>query len=143
MIGIWHTRYFFNIFILPSHHKSVLCTKVWPFSKAGLSSLERLALENGHTLVQRTDIFSWKFSVKVFLMLNNPFLVPSRCKLNHISLCFIQINTKSRSKLLVLFRESTVFLKSSPVFSGPPYKFQHNIKISIKTICFLRLWCHK
>ena len=32
-----------------------------------------------------------------------------------ISLCFIQINTKSPAKLLIPFRESTVFLKSSPV----------------------------
>ena len=168
-------------------------------------------LENIHTLVQRTDILSCKFSVKVSLMLDNPFLVPSICKWNHIqtrnqdffragefswnqgtsinissatherkalqeknmdfflletlkitfkirnltqnghnqdiffpklgecfpifekgqgrppppspssyapdiSLCFIQINTKSPAKLLILFRESTVFLKSSPMF---------------------------
>ena len=55
--------------------------------------LERPALENAHTLVQRTDIFSCKFSV---------FLVPSLCKLNHISLYFIQITTKSPAKLLIL-----------------------------------------
>ena len=78
--------------------------------------LERPALENDHTLVQRTDIFSCKFSVKVFLKLDNPFLVPSRCKLNHIRLCFIQISTKSPAKLLTPFRESTIFLTSSPVF---------------------------
>ena len=35
---------------------SVLCSKVWPFSKACLSRLEKPALENGHTLVQRTDL---------------------------------------------------------------------------------------
>ena len=72
---------------------------------------ERPALENVHTLVQRTDIFSCKFSAKVSLMLGNPFLVPSLCKLNHISLCFIQISTKSPAKLLVPFRESTVYLE--------------------------------
>ena len=78
--------------------------------------LERPALENSHTLVQRTDIFSCKFSVKVSLMLDNPFLVPSFCKFNHINLCFIQISTKSTAKLLIPFRESTVFLRSSPAF---------------------------
>ena len=71
--------------------------------------LERPALENSHTLVQRTDIFSCKFSVNVSLMLDNPFLVPSLCRLNHIRLCFIQISTKSPAKLLIPFRESTVF----------------------------------
>ena len=100
--------------------------------------LERPALENGHTLVQRTDIFSCKFSVKVSLMFDNPFLVPSRCKLNHISLCFIQISTKSPENLLIPFREGTVFLKSSRVF-WPLGKFQHNIKVSTKTAHVSRL----
>ena len=93
--------------------------------------LERPALENAHTLVQRTDIFSWKFSAKVSLMLENPFLVSSLCKLNHISLCFIQISTKSPAKLLIPFRESTVFWIHPQCF-GLFRKFQHNIKISIK-----------
>ena len=78
--------------------------------------LERPALENGHTLVQRTDIFSCKFSVKVSLMLGNPFLVPSLCKLNHISICFIQISTKSPANSLFLSGKAIFFLKSSPVF---------------------------
>ena len=94
--------------------------------------LERPALENAHTLVQRTDIFSCKFSAKVSLMLDNPFLVPSLCKLNHISLLFIQISAKSPSKLLISFRESTVFW-SRPRCFGPLRKFQHKVKISIKT----------
>ena len=79
----------------------------------------------------RSDICSSKFSVKVSLMLDNPFLVPSRCKLNHISLCFIQISTKSPAKLLIPFRESTVFWIHPQCF-GLFRKFQHNIKISIK-----------
>ena len=79
---------------------------------------ERPALENAHTLLQRTDIFSCKFSVKVSLMLDNQFLVPSRCKFNHISLCFIQISTKSPAKLLVPFRESTVFFEVIPGVLG-------------------------
>ena len=107
--------------------------------------LERPALENGHTLVQTNDIFSCKFSVKVSLMLDNLFLVPSRCKLNHISLCFIQISTKSPANLRILFRESTCFFWSHPRCFGPLGKFQHNIKISIKTarvsrLSFLFLW---
>ena len=65
--------------------------------------LERPALENAYTLVQRTDIFSWKFSVKVSLMLENRFIVPSLCKLNHISPRFIQIRAKSPAKLLILW----------------------------------------
>ena len=91
--------------------------------------LERPALENGHTLLQRTNIFSCKFSVKVSLMLDNPFLVPSRRKLNHISFCFIQISTKSPAKLLVPFSESTVFFWGQPRCFGPLGKFQHNIKL--------------
>ena len=100
--------------------------------------LERPALENGHTLVQRTDIFSCKFSVKVSLILDNPFLVPARCKLNHTSLYFIQISTKSPAKLLMPFRESS-FFRSHPRSFGPLGKFQHNIKISNKTARVSRL----
>ena len=54
----------------------------------------------------RTDICSNKFSAKVSLMLDNPFLVPSLCKLNHTSLCFIEVSTKSPARLLIPFRES-------------------------------------
>ena len=97
--------------------------------------LERPALENAHTLVQRTDIFSCKFSAKVSLMLDNPFLVPSLCKLNHISLCFIQISTKSAYSL----QGKQCFFWSYPRCFGPLGKFQHNIKISIKTACVSRL----
>ena len=111
LIGIWHIRYFFFTFILPSHHMNL-----------------RPALENAHTMVLRTGIFSCKFSVKVSLMLDNLFLVPSRCKLNHISLCFIQISTKSPANLRILFRESTCFFWSHPRCFGPLGKFQHNIK---------------
>ena len=97
--------------------------------------LERPALENAHTLVQRTDIFSCKFSVKVSLMLDNPFLVPSLCKLNHISLCFIQISTKSAYSL----QGKQCFFWSHPRCFGPLGKFQHNIKVSIKTARVSRL----
>ena len=96
---------------------------------------ERPALENAHTLVQRTDIFSCKFSAKVSLMLDNPFLVPSLCKLNHISLCFIQISTKSVYSL----QGKQCFFWSHPRCFGSLGKFQHNIKISIKTTRVSRL----
>ena len=95
--------------------------------------VERPALENAHTLVQRTDIFSCKFSVKFSLTLDNPFLVPSLCKLNHISLCFIQISKKSPPKLLIPFQGKHCFFE---VILG---KFHHNIKISIKTARVSRL----
>ena len=100
---------------------------------------ERPALENGHTLVQRTEIFSGKFSVKVFLKLGNPFQVPSGCKLNHISLCFIQISTKSPAKLLIPFRESTVFFEVIAVVLGCSVNFNIT-KISIKTASVCRLF---
>ena len=73
-----------------------------------------------------TDICCCKLSVKVFLMLENPFPVPSLCKLNHIKVCFIQISKKITCKYLISFRESHVFLKVIPGFFGPLGKFQHN-----------------
>ena len=97
--------------------------------------LERPALENAHTLVQRTDIFSCKFSAKVSLMLENPFLVPFLCKLNHISLCFIQISTKSAYSL----QGKQCFFWSHPRCFESFGKFQHSIKVSIKTARVSRL----
>ena len=64
----------------------------------------------------RNYVCSWKLSAKVSLMLENPFLVPSLCKLNHISLCFIQISTKSPANSLFPSGKAMFFLKSSPVF---------------------------
>ena len=83
----------------------------------------------------RTDICSCKLSAKVSLMLDNPFLVPSLCKLNYISLCFIQISTKSAYSL----QGKQCFFWSHPRCFGPLGKFQHNIKISIKTAHVFRL----
>ena len=84
---------------------------------------ERPALENTHTLVQRTDILSRKFSVKVSLMLDNSFLVSSLCKLNHIILSFVQISTKLPAKLFIPFRESTVFFEVIPGVLGSSVNF--------------------
>ena len=104
--------------------------------------LERSALENAHTLVLRTDIFSCKFSAKVSWMLDNPFLVPSLCKLSHISFRFVQINTKYLKKCLFSSGKA-LFFWSHPLCFGPLDKFQHNIKISIKAarVCRLSASC--
>ena len=101
-------------------------------------NLWETSIEDWKMLVRwcRTDICSCKLSAKVFLMLGNPFLVPSLFKLNHISVCFIQIRTKSAYSL----QESNVFFWSHPRCFGPLGKFQHNIKISIKTARVSRLY---
>ena len=109
------------LYILPSHH-----VNLWETS-----------IEDWKMLIRwcRTDICSCKLSAKVSLMLDNPFLVPSLCKLNHINLCFIQINTKSAYSL----QGKQCFFWSHPRCFGPLGKFQHNIKIYIKTVlgqCF-------
>ena len=107
------------LYILPSHHMNLRDQHDWKM-------LIRWC---------RTDICSCKLSAKVSLMLDNPFLVPSLCKLNHISICIIQISTKSAYFLL----ESNVFFWGHPRCFGPLGKFQHNIKISIKTTRVSRL----
>ena len=43
----------------------------------------------------RTDICSWKISVNLSLMLENPFLVPFLCKFKHISVYFILNSMKT------------------------------------------------
>ena len=87
----------------------------------------------------KTDIWSCKLTVKVSLMLENPFLVPSLCKLNHISVCFIQIITKWPANSLFPSGKAMFFFWSHPRCFGPLGKFQHNIMISIKTARVSRL----
>ena len=70
-----------------------------------------------------------------FLNVRHPFLFPSFCKLNHISLCFIQISTKSAYSL----QGKQCFFWSHPRCFWPLGKFQHNIKISVKTARVSRL----
>ena len=106
------------LYILPSHHMN-LRDQPWKML----------------ILWCRTDFCSCKFSAKVSLMLDNPSLVPSLCKLNHISLCFIQISTKSAYSL----QGKQCFFWSHPRCFGPLGKFQHNIKISVKTARVSRL----
>ena len=122
LIGIWHIRYFFFTF----------CPVIiWTWETS---------IEDWKMLIRwcRTDICSCKLSAKVSLMLDNPFLVPSLCKLNHISLCFIQISTKLPAKLLIPFRESNVLFEIIPGVLGRPVNFNIT-KISIKTARVSRL----
>ena len=70
LIGIWHIGYFFFTF----------CPAIiWNWETS---------LEDWKMLIRwcRTDIYSCKLSEKVSLMLSNPFLVLSLCKLNHINI---------------------------------------------------------
>ena len=96
--------------------------------------LERPGLKM-HILWCRTDIRSCKLSEKVSLMLNNPFPVPSLCKLNHISDCFIQISTKISYKQVIPFRER-FFFWSDPRCFGPLGKFHQNIEILLRRPVF-------
>ena len=84
----------------------------------------------------------------VFLMLDNPFPVPSLCKLSYISVCFIQISTKNANSLFP--PEKTTFFWSDPRSFGLFGKFQDTLKIYIKTarvsrlsFSFLWLWSHQ
>ena len=89
-----------------------------------------------HILWCQTDICSRKISAKVFLMLDNEFPVLSLCKLNHISVCFIQISTKIACKQP---KGKPCCFWSDPRCFGPLGKFQHNIEISVKTARVSRL----
>ena len=77
-------------------------------------------------------------AANVSLMLENPFPVPSLCKLYHISVCFIQISTKITCKQVIPLRESHIFWRTPQSF-GLLGKFQHNINISIKMALVPRL----
>ena len=123
----------------------LLVSTFWLWSgKSGTSSLhfaqasyeiERPALKTGKCWYVGAELTL--VATKVSLMLDNPFLVnsycKSLCKLNHISVYFIQISTKSPAKSLFPSGKA-IFFWSHPRCFGPLGKFQHNIKISIKTI---------
>ena len=72
-------------------------------------------------------------------MLYNPLLVPYLCRLNHISVCFNQISTKSPANSLFSLQGRQCFFWSHLRCFGPLCKFQHNIKISIKMTRVSRL----
>ena len=107
LIGIWHIRYFFFTF----------CPAIiWTWETS---------LEDWKMLIRwcRTDICSCKLSAKVSLMLDNPFLVPSLCKLNHISVCFIQISTKSPANSLFPYGKQCFFFEVTPGVLGHSINF--------------------
>ena len=111
LLGIWHIRFFFFTF----------CSAIiW---------IWETSLDDWKMLIRwcRTDICSYKLSAKISFMLGNPVLVPSFCKLNHISVWFIQISTKSPAS-------SNGFFWSHPRCFGPLGKFQHNIKPSRRSV---------
>ena len=87
--------------------------------------LERPALKM-HILWCRTGICSCKRSAKVSLTLDNPFPVSSLCKLNHISICFIQISTKITCKRLIPFKEEPCFFEMIPGVLGHSVNFNIN-----------------
>ena len=122
LIGTWQIRYFFFTFC-PA------IMRIWETS-----------IEDWKMLIRwcRTNICSCKLSAKVSLMLDNPFLVPSLCKLNHISVCFIQL-ARNHLKAAYSLQGKQCFFWSHPQCFGPLAKFQHNIKISIKTTRVSRL----
>ena len=89
-----------------------------------------------HILWCRTDICSCKLSAKVSLMLGNQFPVPSLCKLNHISVCFIQISTKITYKQLIPFMESHLFFEVIPGVLGRSVNFNATQRFLLKRPVF-------
>ena len=66
---------------------------------------------------------SFKLSAKVSLMLDNTFQVPSYCKLNNISVCFIQISTKSSANNLFPSGKAMFFFEVIPSVLGHSVNF--------------------
>ena len=106
------------LYILPSHHMNL---------RPALKML---------ILWCRTDICSCKLSAKVSLMLDNPFPVSCLCKLNHISVSFIQISTKTTYKQLIPFRESHGFLEVIPGVFGRPVNFNLTYRFLLRRSVF-------
>ena len=102
--------------------------------------LERPALKTGKMLIRwcSTGICICKLSAKVSLRLDNQFLVPSYCKLNHIS---VGSSRLARNYLQTAYslHGKQCFFWSHPWCFGLLRKFQLNIKISIKTAHVSRL----
>ena len=87
-----------------------------------------------HLLLCRTDICSCKRSTKVSLMLNNPFLAPSLCKLNHISAFSSRLARKSLQTAYSLQGKLCFF------WSDPRLVNFNITEISIKTARVSRLY---
>ena len=101
--------------------------------------LDRPALENAYTMVQRTDIFSCTFSVKVSLMLHSLFLVPSLCGIEPYQPSLHSDQHKITCKTDYSLQGKHCFFWSYPRCFGLLGKFQHNIKISVKMAHISRL----
>ena len=108
------------LYIFPSHHMNLRDQHDWKM-------LIRWC---------RTDICSCKLSAKVSLMLGNPFLVPSLCKLNHISVCFIQISTKSLANSLFPSGKAMVFFEVIPGVSGRSVNFNITYRFLLRRLVF-------
>ena len=124
MIGIWYIRYFFFTF----------CPAIiWTWETS---------LEDWKMLIRwcRTDICSCKRSAKASLMLENPLLVLSLCKLNYISVCFIQISTKTACKQLVPSRESQSFFEKIPGVFDRSVNFKWHRDFCEDNLRFRFLW---
>ena len=104
LIWIWHIRYFFVIFAQPSYER------------------ERPVLKMHILWCSRGDILSSKPSGKL-PMLGNPFPIAFLCKLNRISVWFIQISTKITCKQLIPIRESHVSFQVIPSVLNRSVKF--------------------
>ena len=80
------------LYILPTHHMN-LRDQAWILTYFGAGLI----------------FIAANFLQTVSLMLDNQFLVPSLCKLNHINVCFVQISKKITCKQLIPLSESHVF----------------------------------
>ena len=105
------------LYMLPSHH-SDLRGHPWRYTYLNTWC--------------RTDIWNWKLSVKVSLMLVNSFPAPRNCKLEQVSIYFIQSSMKTACNWLIPFRKWRAFQRNPWCF-GNLAKFQDKIEICFKT----------
>ena len=119
LIGIRHIRYFFFTFCPAIIWTWETSLKDWKILIPG----------------SRTNCYSRKFSAKVSSMLDNPFLVPYLCELNHISVCFIQISTKPPANVLFPSWKS-IFFKVIPGVFGRLVSFNITWRILLRRSMF-------
>ena len=113
-------------YILPSYHVN------WE------TSLEELKT---HIFWCRTDICSCTLSARVSLVLENPCPAQSLCKLNYISVCFIQIITKIFCKQPIPFIPFLVTM-ISPIKGNQKIEFGQLIQNNKRNI-FVSKSCRK
>ena len=121
LTGIWHISYFFFTF----------CPAIiWTWE----TSLKDLLWFDAELIFVAANVLQ-----------KYPFPVPSLCKLNHISVCFIQFFIQNHLQTAYSLQGKQCFIWSHPRCFGPLGKFWYNIKISFKTarvsrISFRFLW---